>query len=135
MIESLLVILILIVLIQITVYSTKSSNFNLITDELEVKRLISKFDYLKSKALRDKQSITLILTTNATKISVIEQKGKKYNIKLNNGKITSISKIHSITFDKEGKINHFGSLILKMNKSSFKIIFHIDKGRIRYVKI
>lgn len=40
-----------------------------------------------------------------------------------------------ITFNKKGETNKFGSVYLKTNKNLYKIIFHIEKGRIRYEKI
>ena len=51
------------------------------------------------------------------------------------GKITNIARINTLNFNRDGNINRFGSLTIAMNKATYKIILHIEKGRIRYVKI
>ncbi|WP_231917304.1 competence type IV pilus minor pilin ComGD [Staphylococcus croceilyticus] len=135
MIESLLTLLILVILLNISLYVSKGNKFAIINDELSLNQLITQFDYFKSKAIGDKQSITLALTENSSVINVVEEKGSHYSFKIQNGKIKTISKIKTITFDKDGRINNFGSFILNINKRLYKIIFHIDKGRIRYVSL
>ncbi|MCI2774476.1 competence type IV pilus minor pilin ComGD [Staphylococcus petrasii] len=135
MIESLLTLLILIILLNISLSISRGNKFTIINDELSLNQLISKFDYYKSKAIGDKQSITLALTENSSIINVIEEKGPHYSFKIQNGKIKTISKIKKITFDKDGRVNNFGSFILSINKRLYKVIFHIDKGRIRYVSL
>ncbi|HCY0066418.1 TPA: type II secretion system protein, partial [Staphylococcus aureus] len=40
-----------------------------------------------------------------------------------------------IAFDKKGNINKFGSITIYNNNSIYRIIFHIEKGRIRYEKL
>ncbi|HDJ5866076.1 TPA: type II secretion system protein, partial [Staphylococcus aureus] len=36
---------------------------------------------------------------------------------------------------KKGNINKFGSITIYNNNSIYRIIFHIEKGRIRYEKL
>ncbi|PNZ24149.1 competence protein [Staphylococcus petrasii] len=135
MIESLLTLLILIILLNISLSISRGNKFTIINDELSLDQLISKFDYYKSKAIGDKQSITLALTENSSIINVVEEKGSHYSFKIQNGKIKTISKIKKITFDKDGRVNNFGSFVLNINERLYKVIFHIDKGRIRYVSL
>lgn len=93
MIESLLTLLILVILLNISLTNSKGNKFSIINDELCLNQLITQLDYFKSKAIGDKQSITLILTKNSSNISVVEEKGSHYKFKIKNGKIKSISKI------------------------------------------
>lgn len=111
MIESLLTLLILIILLNISLSISRGNKFTIINDELSLDQLISKFDYYKSKAIGDKQSITLALTENSSIINVVEEKGSHYSFKIQNGKIKTISKIKKITFDKDGRVNNFGSFV------------------------
>lgn len=102
---------------------------------MNINQLIIQINYIKSKAISEKQSITLIFYNQSSNIKVIEEHGNKYHIKIRDGKIVKITKINQITFDKNGNINHFGSLDIKMKHSIYKVIFHIEKGRIRYTKL
>ena len=68
-------------------------------------------------------------------MNIIEQNGNKYKLGLFGTKIISVAKVHTITFNNEGKINRFGSIILKAKENIYRVIFNIDKGRIRFVKI
>ena len=67
-------------------------------------------------------------------MNIIEQNGNKYKLGLFGTKIISVAKVHTITFNNEGKINRFGSIILKA-KEYLQSNFNIDKGRIRFVKL
>ena len=71
----------------------------------------------------------------ATEMNIIEQNGNKYKVGLFGTKIISVAKVHTITFNNEGKINRFGSIILKAKENIYRVIFNIDKGRIRFVKL
>ncbi|WP_347341113.1 competence type IV pilus minor pilin ComGD [Staphylococcus sp. acrmy] len=135
LVESLLVMLVLTILLQLSLSSFNFSTLLRVNDELKVNQLITQLEYFKSKAIGENQSITLLLSKNSSVIKVIEQKGKKYNFKILDGKITYVSKVKTITFNKEGTINNFGSFILQVHNHLYRIIFHIDKGRIRYAKI
>ncbi|MCE5097461.1 competence protein [Staphylococcus devriesei] len=135
LVESLLVMLVLMIILQLSLSSFNISTLLKVNDELKVNQLITQLEFFKSKAIGENQSITLLLTENSSVIKVIEQKGKKYNFKIQDGKITYVSKIKTITFNKEGTINNFGSFILQIHNHLYTIIFHIDKGRIRYAKI
>ena len=93
---------------------------------------------LWSRSLFDIQlieSITLLFFNNSNRVQVIEENGDKYSFKLNKGKVINIAKIQTLNFDKNGNINHFGSLILQYNSHAYRLIFHIEKGRLRFVKI
>ena len=127
--------LVLMIILQLSLSSFNISTLLKVNDELKVNQLITQLEFFKSKAIGENQSITLLLSEDSSVIKVIEQKGKKYNFKILDGKITYVSKIKTITFNKEGTINNFGSFILQIHNHLYTIIFHIDKGRIRYVKI
>ena len=118
-----------------TLWSRSLFDIQLIDEEYEIKQLITKFNYYKSKAISNNESITLLFFNNSNRVQVIEENGDKYSFKLNKGKVINIAKIQTLNFDKNGNINHFGSLILQYNSHAYRLIFHIEKGRLRFVKI
>ena len=118
-----------------TLWSRNLFDIQLIDEEYEIKQLITKFNYYKSKAISNNESITLLFFNNSNRVQVIEENGDKYSFKLNKGKVINIAKIQTLNFDKNGNINHFGSLILQYNSHTYRLIFHIEKGRLRFVKI
>ncbi|MCQ9277898.1 competence type IV pilus minor pilin ComGD [Staphylococcus borealis] len=135
LLETLLTLIILIIFLNVSPYIYKTNHLNLFESRLKINNIIAQFEYLKSKAIAESQSITIVLNKNASEIKVIEQNGKKYTLSLFGAKITSVVKVQTLTFNNEGKINHFGSIILKYKAHIYRIIFHIDKGRIRFVKL
>ena len=134
LIESLLIILILIILLNVTLRANIFNEFFL-SDDIKATQFVSQLEYFKSKAMREIQSITLLISKNSSIIKVIEAQGRRYNYTIENGKIVEIKNLEKITFNKEGRINQFGSLILKINQHQYKLIINIEKGRIRYLKI
>ncbi|WP_244204763.1 competence type IV pilus minor pilin ComGD [Staphylococcus pseudoxylosus] len=102
----------------------------------KINNLIMQFNYLKSKAIKDQQSITLIFNDFSTQIRVKEQHMQNSTIDLpQNTYIHPRTNLNYINFDKNGDVNKFGSLYLSIDKSLYKIIFHIEKGRLRYEKV
>lgn len=82
-------------------------------------------------------SIFLLLTMTSKGLSnlrVIENNNIRF-LKLKVGKIINVAKVDIIAFDKKGNINKFGSITIYNNNSIYRIIFHIEKGRIRYEKL
>lgn len=134
-IEILMVLFILSILLVCTISSKNLLTISKSNDDMNINQLITQINYIKSKAISEKQSITLIFYNQSSNIKVIEEHGNKYYIKIRDGKIVKITKINQIIFDKNGNINHFGSLDIKMQHSIYKVIFHIEKGRIRYTKL
>lgn len=134
-IEMLMVLFILSILLVCTISSKNLLTISKSNDDMNINQLIIQINYIKSKAISEEQSITLIFYNQSSNIKVIEEHGNKYHIKIRDGKIVKITKINQITFDKNGNINHFGSLDIKMKHSIYKVIFHIEKGRIRYTKL
>ncbi|MGX0030440.1 competence protein ComGD [Staphylococcus capitis] len=118
-----------------TLWSRSFMNVQMINEEHEIKQFITRLNYFKSKAIASQRSIALVFTNNSNVIQVVEEKGSKYKIKVPHGKITNIARINTLNFNRDGNINRFGSLTIAMNKATYKIILHIEKGRIRYVKI
>ena len=134
LIESLLIILILIILLNVTLRANIFNEFFL-SDDIKATQFVSQLEYFKSKAMREIQSITLLISKNSSIIKVIEAQGRRYNYTIENGKIVEIKNLEKITFNKEGRISQFGSLILKINQHQYKLIINIEKGRIRYLII
>ena len=133
-IESLLIILILIILLNVTLKVNLFNDISLL-DDIKATHFINQLEYFKSKAMRENKSITLLISKHSSIIKVIEAQGKQYNYNIEDGKIIEIKHLEKITFNKEGRINQFGSLILKINQHQYKLIINIEKGRIRYLKI
>lgn len=135
LLETLLTLLILIIIIMISPSIYTKTKLDLIESELKVKNIITQLEYIKSKAIAENQSITIVFSKQATEMNIIEQNGNKYKLGLFGTKIISVAKVHTITFNNEGKINRFGSIILKAKENIYRVIFNIDKGRIRFVKL
>lgn len=133
-IESLLIILILTILLNATLRVNVFNNISL-SDDLKATQFVNQLEYFKSKAMRNHQSITLLISKHSSIIKVIEAHGGRYNYNIEDGKIVEVRNLEKITFNKEGRINQFGSLILKINQHQYKLIINIEKGRIRYFKI
>lgn len=97
--------------------------------------LIIQLNYLKSKAIKDDKSITLIFNDYSNKIIVREQstENKDINFPINTY-IHPKSNLKYLTFNNKGNTNKFGSIFLSVDDELFKLIFHIEKGRLRYEK-
>ncbi|MCY1614852.1 competence protein, partial [Staphylococcus pettenkoferi] len=57
------------------------------------------------------------------------------SISLPKGTIMNKSNLDYINFDKKGEVNQFGSVYISYDKEIYRLIFHIEKGRIRYEKV
>ncbi len=123
---------------QLSNISAFDTNNNKI-EQRKINNLIMQFNYIKSNAIKDNQSITLVFNDYSNKIIINEQfpsnKRAKAIILPLNSFIHPRTNLKFITFNKKGETNKFGSVYLKTNKNLYKIIFHIEKGRIRYEKI
>src|SRR5699024_9651641 len=97
--------------------------------------LIIRLNYLKSKAIKDDKSITLIFNNYSNKIIVREQSTENKDIKF--PQYTYIhhkSNINYLTLNDKSNKNKIGSIFISVNNELFKLIFHIEKGRLRYEK-
>ena len=99
-IEILMVLFILSILLLCTLSSKNLLTLSMSNDEMNINLLITQLNYIKSKAISEKQSITLMFNHQSSHINVKEEHGKKYQIKIKDGKIIKITKINLITFDK-----------------------------------
>lgn len=135
-IEMLLVLSIVSLLVFLQMQRLSFNKNDLTSPHSKINNLIMQFNYLKSKAIKDQQSITLIFNDFSTQIRVKEQHKQNSTIDLpQNTYIHPRTNLNYINFDKNGDVNKFGSLYLSIDKSLYKIIFHIEKGRLRYEKV
>ncbi|WP_262855952.1 competence protein [Staphylococcus marylandisciuri] len=105
------------------------------SDHKNIAQLITHFNLYKSLAIKKKHSIVLYFHKGANRIKVKEEGNKKEDyIFLSKGFIDNRSNLNYINFDKKGHINQFGSLYININSNVYRIIFHIEKGRIRFEK-
>lgn len=94
------------------------------------------FNYLKSKAIKDNKPITLIFNTFSSEIIVREPMFENPPLKLPQDTfIHPRTNVNYLTFNKNGDTNKFGTLYITNNKTIYKVIFHIEKGRMRYEKM
>lgn len=134
LIEMLVAMMIVSCFLLLTMTSNRLNDFKVINDETNIISLITELNYLKSKAIANQSFINVRFYENSDTIKVIE-KNKFYYLKLKVGKIINVTKVDSIYFDKHGNVNKFGSISIEKNNMVYRIIFHIEKGRIRYEKL
>ncbi|UMT79682.1 type II secretion system GspH family protein [Staphylococcus roterodami] len=134
LIEMLVVMMIVSNFLLLTMTSNRLKDFKVINDETNSISLITELNYLKSKAIANQNFINVRFYENSDTIKVVE-KNKFYYLKLKVGKIINVAKVDSIYFDKHGNINKFGSISIEINNRIYRVIFHIEKGRIRYEKL
>ncbi|WP_244051707.1 competence type IV pilus minor pilin ComGD [Staphylococcus argenteus] len=134
LIEMVVVMMIVSCFLLLTMTSNSLKYFKVINDESNIISLITELNYIKSKAIANQSFINVRFYENSDTIKVVE-KNKIYYLKLKVGKIINVAKVDSIYFDKHGNINKFGSISIEKNNKVYRIIFHIEKGRIRYEKL
>ncbi len=134
LIEMLVVMMIVSSFLLLTMTSNRLKDFKVINDETNIISLITELNYLKSKAIANQNFINVRFYENSDTIKVVEN-NKFYYLKLKVGKIINVAKVDSIYFDKHGNINKFGSISIEKNNRIYRVIFHIEKGRIRYEKL
>lgn len=134
LIEMVVVMMIVSCFLLLSMTSNSLKDFKVINDESNIISLITELNYIKSKAIANQSFINVRFYENSDAIKVVE-KNKIYYLKLKVGKIINVAKVDSIYFDKHGNINKFGSISIEKNNKVYRIIFHIEKGRIRYEKL
>lgn len=135
MIEMLVVMMLISIFLLLTMTSKGLSNLRVIDDEANIISLITELNYFKSQAIANQGYINVRFYENSDTIKVIENNKIRF-LKLKVGKIINVAKVDIIAFDKKkGNINKFGSITIDNNNSIYRIIFHIEKGRIRYEKL
>ncbi|BBD86332.1 Late competence protein ComGD, access of DNA to ComEA [Staphylococcus argenteus] len=134
LIEMVVVMMIVSCFLLLSMTSNSLKDFKVINDESNIISLITELNYIKSKAIANQSFINVRFYENSDTIKVVE-KNKIYYLKLKVGKIINVAKVDSIYFDKHGNINKFGSISIEKNNKVYRIIFHIEKGRIRYEKL
>ena len=126
MIEMLGVMMLISIFLLLTMTSKGLSNLRVIDDEANIISFITELNYIKSQAIANQGYINVRFYENSDTIKVIENNKIRF-LKLKVGKIINV--------DKKGNINKFGSITIDNNNSIYRIIFHIEKGRIRYEKL
>ncbi|MDO5514111.1 competence type IV pilus minor pilin ComGD [Staphylococcus xylosus] len=135
-VEMLFVLSIISLLIFLQMQRLSYTKNDLTSPHSKISNLIMQFNYLKSKAIKDQQSITLIFNDFSKQIHVKEQYMQNSTIDLpQNTYIHPRTNLNYINFNKNGDVNKFGSLYLSVDQTLYRIIFHIEKGRLRYEKV
>jgi competence protein ComGD len=117
-------------------FNNKIQSSSFYSTDNQIKQLITEIQYLKSKAIKEEQSIVLIFRPHSNSIKIIDAQHNMYQpLLIKNGTIHPYTNLKYITFDKDGHNHQFGSLYVQFNHAMYKIIFHIEKGRIRYEKL
>ncbi|MCG7338623.1 competence protein [Staphylococcus sp. ACRSN] len=111
------------------------SKLNMESTENQIKDLILHLNYIKSQAIKDNQPITIVISPKSEEILIVEQNHEFRRLKLPaDGKIHYRTNVRRITFERDGSTSKFGSLFINIKDELYRIICHIDKGRIRYEK-
>lgn len=134
MIETLLVLSLISLFTFLSLSAQNQAQYTKIQSEAKAKNLASQIIFLKSKAIKDQNSITLIFNRGAKEVKVVEERNKINTIQLENGIIKDSSNMDIVTIDKEGQLNRFGSIYIKFDQTLFRFIFHIEKGSLRIEK-
>lgn len=135
LIEMLLVLTLISVLLMIQFKIIPISKLNMESTENQIKDLILHLNYIKSQAIKDNQPITIVISPKSEEILIVEQNHEFRRLKLPaDGKIHYRTNVRRITFERDGSTSKFGSLFINIKDELYRIICHIDKGRIRYEK-
>lgn len=102
----------------------------------KLKNIIAHFTYLKSQAIRNQHYVSVIFDKYSNKIKIMELEHQHSPIKLGQDSyIHPRTNLNYVSFDKRGHVNKFGSLYISIQNKLYRIIFHIEKGRMRYEKV
>lgn len=134
MLETLLVLSLMSLFTLLSVSARNNSHYMNIQSESKAKQLASQIVYLKSKAIKDQNSITLLFNRGSNEVKVVESRKNIVSIKLNNGIIKYNYNMDIVNIDKDGQLNRFGSVYIKFDQTLFRFIFHIEKGSLRIEK-
>lgn len=136
LLEMLFVLSVVSILVLIQFKFTPLQKIDSIANENKIKNFILHLNYLKSLAIKDHQPITLIIKPQSTSILILEQYHEARKLELpSNSYIYYRTNLDKITFEKNGNTNKFGSIYISLNETIYRIIFHLEKGRIRYEKV
>ena len=99
-IESLLIILILTILLNATLRVNVFNNISL-SDDIKATQFVNQLEYFKSKAMRNHQSITLLISKHSSIIKIIEAHGGRYNYNIEDGKIVEVKNLGKLLLIKK----------------------------------
>lgn len=134
MLETLLVLSLVSLFTLLSVSALNGSQYINIQSESKAKHLASQIIYLKSKAIKDQNSITLLFNRGSNEVKVVEDRKNLAFIRLENGIIKDNHNMNIVTINKNGQLNRFGSIYIKFDQTLFRFIFHIEKGSLRIEK-
>lgn len=134
MLETLLVLSLISLFTLLSISSLNGSQYYDIHSESKAKHLVSQIVYLKSKAIKDQNSITLLFNRGSNEVKVVEDRKNVTIIRLENGIIKDNHNMNIVTINKDGQLNRFGSIYIKFDQTLFRFIFHTEKGSLRIEK-
>ena len=71
------------------------------SDDLKATQFVNQLEYFKSKAMHDRQSITLLISKHSSIIKVIEAHGGQYNYNIEDGKIVEVRNLRKLLLIKK----------------------------------
>ncbi len=134
MIETLLVIAIMSLLTFLSLNVKNPSHLKEVENELLAKNLAAQIIYMKSVAIRDHNDVILFFNRGSNKIKVKSQNNQISYITISKGEIVKSTNMDIAFINPEGEFNRFGSIYIKFNQTTYRFIFHIEKGSLRIEK-
>lgn len=134
MIETLLVLAIISLLTYLSLNVRSSAHIKEVENELLAKNLAAQIIYMKSVAIKEHDDVILFFIRGSNKIKVISQNHQVSYITISKGEIVRSNNMDIVVINPEGEFNRFGSIYIKFNQTTFRFIFHIEKGSLRIEK-
>lgn len=134
MIETLLVIAIMSLLTFLSLNVKNPSHLKEVENELLAKNLAAQIIYMKSVAIKDHNDVILFFNRGSNKIKVKSQNNQISYITISKGEIVKSTNMDIVFINPEGEFNRFGSIYIKFNQTTYRFIFHIEKGSLRIEK-
>ncbi|MHD0397612.1 competence type IV pilus minor pilin ComGD [Staphylococcus simulans] len=134
MIETLLVLAIISLLTFLSLNVRSPSHLKEVENNLLAKNLAAQIIYMKSVAIKDHDDVILFFIPGRNKIKVISQNHQVSYITISKGEIVRSTNMDIVVISPEGEFNHFGSVYVKFNQTTYRFVFHIEKGSLRIEK-
>ncbi|PTI85306.1 competence type IV pilus minor pilin ComGD [Staphylococcus simulans] len=134
MIETLLVLAIISLLTYLSLNVKSPTHLKDVENELLAKNLAAQIIYMKSTAIKNHDDVILFFNRGSNRIKVINQNHQVSYITITKGEIVISNNMDIVVISPEGEFNRFGSVYIKFNQTTFRFIFHIEKGSLRIEK-